>query len=92
MKIRFEENRAIPERPCVTFAANSSDQAREVMDYLEQFSDSESSSDPYQTDDHLIMVKIDMASAEIDKNQLTIYTTDKTFIVRDTFDKFSTSD
>ena len=44
---------------------------------------------PIKTDDHLIMVKIDdIILAEIDKNQLTIYTTDKTFIVRDTFDKF----
>ena len=44
---------------------------------------------PIKTDDHLIMVKIDdIILAEIDKNQLTIYTTDKTFIVRDTLTNF----
>ena len=35
------------------------------------------------------MVKIDdIILAEIDKNQLTIYTTDKTFTVRDTLTNF----
>ena len=50
MKICFEEKQDIPENdPCVVIQAKQlSDQAREVMDYLEQFFDSESSSDPYQ--------------------------------------------
>ena len=44
---------------------------------------------PIKTDDHLIMVKIDdIILAEIDKNQLTIYTTEKTFTIRDTLTNF----
>lgn len=40
MKICFEEKQDIPENnPCVVIQAKQlSDQAREVMDYLEQFS------------------------------------------------------
>ena len=91
MKIRFEEKQDIPENdPCVVIQAKQlSDQAREVMDYLEQFSTVNQVVIPIKTDDHLIMVKIDdIILAEIDKNQLTIYTTDKTFIVRDTLTNF----
>ena len=59
------------------------------MDYLEQFSTVNQVVIPIKTDDHLIMVKIDdIILAEIDKNQLTIYTTDKTFTVRDTLTNF----
>jgi len=91
MKIRFEEKQDIPENdPCVVIQAKHlSDQAREVMDYLEQFSTVNQVVIPIKTDDHLIMVKIDdIILAEIDKNQLTIYTTDKTFTVRDTLTNF----
>ena len=91
MKIRFEEKQDIPENnPCVVIQAKQlSDQAREVMDYLEQFSTVNQVVIPIKTDDHLIMVKIDdIILAEIDKNQLTIYTTDKTFTVRDTLTNF----
>ena len=91
MKIRFEEKQDIPEsNPCVVIQAKQlSDQAREVMDYLEQFSTVNQVVIPIKTDDHLIMVKInDIILAEIDKNQLTIYTTDKTFTIRDTLINF----
>ena len=91
MKIRFEEKQDIPENdPCVVIQAKQlSDQAREVMDYLEQFSTVNQVVIPIKTDDHLIMVEIDdIILAEIDKNQLTIYTTDKTFTVRDTLTNF----
>ena len=85
MKIRFEEKQDIPENdPCVVIQAKQlSDQAREVIEYLEQVVI------PIKTDHHLIMVKIDdIILAEIDKNQLTIYTTDKTFTIRDTLTNF----
>ena len=91
MKIRFEEKQDIPENdPCVVIQAKQlSDQAREVMEYLEQFSTVNQVVIPIKTDDHLIMVKIDdIILAEIDKNQLTIYTTDKMFTVRDTLINF----
>ena len=83
MKIRFEEKQDIPENdPCVVIQAKQlSDQAREVIEYQVVI--------PIKTDDHLIMVKIDdIILAEIDKNQLTIYTTDKTFTVRETLTNF----
>lgn len=91
MKIRFEEKQDIPENnPRVVIQAKQlSDQAREVMEYLEQFSTVNQVVIPIKTDDHLIMVKIDdIILAEIDKNQLTIYTTDKTFTIRDTLINF----
>ena len=46
----FEEKQDIPEsNPCVVIQAKQlSDQAREVMDYLEQFSTVNQVSDPYQ--------------------------------------------
>ena len=91
MKIRFEEKQDIPENdPCVVIQAKQlSDQAREVMEYLEQFSTVNQVVIPIKTDDHLIMVKIDdIILAEIDKNQLTIYTIDKTFTIRDTLINF----
>ena len=91
MKIRFEEKQDIPENdPVWSFKpSNYPIKHREVMDYLEQFSTVNQVVIPIKTDDHLIMVKIDdIILAEIDKNQLTIYTTDKTFIVRDTLTNF----
>ena len=62
MKIRFKENRISREsNPCEAFQAKQlSDQAREVMDYLEQcFHSVNQVVIPIKTDDHLIMVKID---------------------------------
>lgn len=61
MKIRFEEKQDIPENDlCVVIQAKQlSDQAREVMEYLEQFSTVNQVVIPIKTDDHLIMVKID---------------------------------
>ena len=83
MKIRFEEKQDIPENdPCVVI------QAKQLSDQA-QFSTVNQVVIPIKTDDHLIMVKIDdIILAEIDKNQLTIYTTDKTFTVRDTLTNF----
>ena len=77
MKLRFEEKSDISAKdPCVVIQAERlSDQAREVMDYLEQFSVVNQVVIPIKTDDHLVMVKIDdIILAEIDKNVLTIYT------------------
>ena len=93
MKLRFEEKSDISTNdPCVVIQAEQlSDQAREVMDYLEQFSVVNQVVIPIKTDDHLVMVKIDdIILAEIDKNVLTIYTIDKTYTMRDT-DKLSAS-
>ena len=61
MKIRFEEKQDVPENdPCVVIQAKQlSDQAREVMEYLEQFSVVNQVVIPIKTDDHLVMVKID---------------------------------
>ena len=91
MKIHYKKKQDNPENnPYVVIQDKQlTDQAREVMDYLEQFSTVNQVVIPIKTDDHLIMVKIDdIILAEIDKNQLTIYTTDKTFTVRDTLTKF----
>lgn len=54
MKIRFEEKQDIPENdPCVVIQAKQlSDQAREVMEYLEQFSTVNQVVIPIKTDDH----------------------------------------
>ena len=92
MKIRFEEKSDISTKdPCVVIQAERlSDQAREVMDYLEQFSVVNQVVIPIKTDDYLVMVKIDdIILAEIDKNVLTIYTVNKTY-TRNT-DKLSAS-
>ena len=61
MKLRFEEKSDISVKdPCVVIQAERlSDQAREVMDYLEQFSVVNQVVIPIKTDDHLVMVKID---------------------------------
>ena len=77
MKLRFEEKSDISTKdPCVVIQAEQlCDQAREVMDYLEQFS--------------VVMVKIDdIILAEIDKNVLTIYTIDKTYTIKETLTNF----
>ena len=55
MKLRFEEKSDISAKdPCVVIQAERlSDQAREVMDYLEQFSVVNQVVIPIKTDDHL---------------------------------------
>jgi len=57
MKLRFEEKSDISTKdPCVVIQAERlSDQAREVMDYLEQFSVVNQVVIPIKTDDHLVM-------------------------------------
>ena len=91
MKLRFEEKSDISTKdPCVVIQAEQlSDQAREVMDYLEQFSVVNQVVIPIKTDDHLVMVKIDdIILAEIDKNVL--YRKQYLYDERDT-DKLSAS-
>lgn len=74
---------------CGHQAERLSDQAREVMDYLEQFSVVNQVVIPIKTDDHLVMVKIDdIILAEIDKNVLTIYTVNNTYTMRETLTNF----
>lgn len=91
MKLRFEEKSGISTKdPCVLIQAERlSDQAREVMDYLEHFSVVNQVVIPIKTDDHLVMVKIDdIILAEIDKNVLTIYTVNKTYTIKETLTNF----
>ena len=81
MKIRFEMKTEFSEKdPHILIqAAQLTDQAREVMEYLEQFSTTNQVVIPIRTDDHLVMVKIeDLILADIDKNLLTIYKTKET--------------
>ena len=72
MKLRFGRKiRYFGKDSVVIQAERLSDQAREVMDYLEQFSVVNQVVIPNKTDDHLAMVKIDdIILAEIDKNVL----------------------
>ena len=60
MKIRFEMKTEFSEKDphIVIQAAQLTDQAREVMEYLEQFSITSQVVIPIRTDDHLVMVKI----------------------------------
>lgn len=79
MKIRFEMKTEFSEKDphIVIQAAQLTDQAREVMEYLEQFSTTNQVAIPIRTDDYLVMVKIeDIILADIDKNLLTIYAVD----------------
>ena len=89
MKLRFEEKSDISTKdPCVVIQAEQlSDQAREVMDYLEQFSVVNQVVIPIKTDDHLVKID-DIILAEIDKNVLTIYTIDKTYTIKETLTNF----
>ena len=65
------------------------DQAREVMDYLEQFSTVNQVVIPIRTDDQLVMVKIEeIIMADIDKNVLTIYTVDGLYMTKETLINF----
>ena len=68
MKIRFEMKTEFSEKdPHILIqAAQLTDQAREVMEYLEQFSTTNQVVIPIRTDDHLVMVKIeDLILADI---------------------------
>ncbi len=86
----FEEKQDIPENnPCVAYSSYNYPIANEVMDYLEQFSTVESSSDSYQNRWSFDHGEIDdIILAEI-KNQLTIYTDRQNVcIVSDTLTNF----
>ena len=73
----------------VRLYAQLTDQAREVMDYLEQFSTVNQVVIPIRTDDQLVMVKIEeIIMADIDKNVLTIYTVDGFYMTKETLINF----
>ena len=91
MKIRFEMKAEFSEKDphIVIQAAQLTDQAREIMEYLEQFSTTNQVAIPIRTDDHLVMVKIeDLILADIDKNLLTIYTVDGIYKTKETLTNF----
>ena len=91
MKIRFEMKAEFSEKDphIVIQAAQLTDQAREVMDYLEQFSTVNQVVIPIRTDDQLVMVKIEeIIMADIDKNVLTIYTVDGFYMTKETLINF----
>ncbi|PZP90456.1 MAG: transcriptional regulator, partial [Staphylococcus capitis] len=91
MKIRFEMKTEFSEKdPHILIqAAQLTDQAREVMEYLEQFSTTNQVVIPIRTDDHLVMVKIeDLILVDIDKNLLTIYTVDGIYKTKETLTNF----
>lgn len=92
MKIRFEMKAEFSEKdPHIVIQAKFqlTDQAREVMEYLEQFSTTNQVVIPIRTDDHLVMVKIeDLILADIDKNLLTIYTVDGIYKTKETLTNF----
>lgn len=91
MKIHFEITPKFSEKdPHILIqAAQLTDQAREVMDYLEQFSTVNQVVIPIRTDDQLVMVKIEeIIMADIDKNVLTIYTVDGLYMTKETLINF----
>lgn len=91
MKIHFEITSEFSEKdPHILIqAAQLTDQAREVMDYLEQFSTVNQVVIPIRTDDQLVMVKIEeIIMADIDKNVLTIYTVDGLYMTKETLINF----
>ena len=91
MKIHFEITPEFSEKdPHILIqAAQLTDQAREVMDYLEQFSTVNQVVIPIRTDDQLVMVKIEeIIMADIDKNVLTIYTVDGFYMTKETLINF----
>ena len=91
MKIRFEMKAEFSEKDphIVIQAAQLTDQAREIMEYLEQFSTTNQVAIPIRTDDYLVMVKIeDLILADIDKNLLTIYTVDGIYKTKETLINF----
>lgn len=91
MKIHFEITPKFSEKdPHILIqAAQLTDQAREVMDYLEQFSTVNQVVVPIRTDDQLVMVKIEeIIMADIDKNVLTIYTVDGLYMTKETLINF----
>jgi len=91
MKIRFEMKAEFSEKDphIVIQAAQLTGQAREIMEYLEQFSTTNQVAIPIRTDDYLVMVKIeDLILADIDKNLLTIYTVDGIYKTKETLTNF----
>ncbi|MDU2560776.1 MAG: LytTR family transcriptional regulator, partial [Streptococcus mitis] len=91
MKIRFEMKTEFSEKDpqIVIQAAQLTDQVREIMEYLEQFSTTNQVTIPIRTDDYLVMVKIeDLILADIDKNLLTIYTVDGIYKTKETLINF----
>jgi transcriptional regulator len=91
MKIHFEITPKFSEKdPHILIqAAQLTDQAREVMDYLEQFSTVNQVVIPIRTDDQLVMVKIEeIIMTDIDKNVLTIYTVDGLYMTKETLINF----
>ena len=91
MKIHFEITPKFSEKdPHILIqAAQLTDQARELMDYLEQFSTVNQVVIPIRTDDKLVMVKIEeIIMADIDKNVLTIYTVDGFYRTKETLINF----
>lgn len=91
MKIHFEITPKFSEKdPHILIqAAQLTDQARELMDYLEQFSTVNQVVIPIRTDDQLVMVKIEeIIMADIDKNVLTIYTVDGLYMTKETLINF----
>ncbi len=91
MKIHFEITPKFSEKdPHILIqAAQLTDQAREVMDYLEQFSTVNQVVIPIRTDDQLVMVKIEeIIMADIDKNVLTIYAVDGLYMTKETLINF----
>ena len=91
MKIRFE---ATPEFPAqdpqvLVQAEELTGQARQVMDYLENFSVTNQSVIPIKTDDHLVMVKIDeIILVDVEQAELTIYTVDGSYTTKETLTHF----
>ena len=91
MKIHFEITPKFSEKDphILIHAAQLTDQAREVMDYLEQFSTVNQVVIPIRTDDQLVMVKIEeIIMTDIDKNVLTIYTVDGLYMTKETLINF----
>ena len=88
MKIHFEMTPEFSEKdPHILIQLT--DQAREVMEYLEQFSTVNQVVIPIRTDDQLVMVKIEeIIMADIDKNVLTIYTVDGLYMTKETLINF----
>lgn len=91
MKVRFEENNEFKAQdPLVLVQAQSlTDQAKEVVDYLEQFAFSSRQVIPIKTEDHLLMVKIDdIILVDVEQTRLTIFTVDGIYTTKETLARF----
>lgn len=91
MKVRFENNDEFsPQDPLVSVQAESlTDQAEEVVNYLEQFAFSNRQVIPIKTDDRLLMLKIDdIILLDIDQTTLTIFTVDGIYTTKETLTRF----